>query len=343
MATFKVGFREGLIHDQARRNWSGDGPRPIRWSAWYPTNAAAIEQPVAIPPANPLFVMGAVAREADLDDHLRCFPVILLSHGTGGTASSLGWLAQRLASAGYVVLGVDHHGNTASEPYRVEGFLCWWERARDLSLLLDVLAEAGPFASRLDLMQVACVGFSLGGYTVLSMLGAITDMTLFREWARRSALGRGPRELPDLPESIEPLLQESAVFRASWDRRSASHLDRRLRTAVVLAPAPPVRAFTPGSLAALTAPVTIMVGEADQEAPAEPCSVWLHRLLRSSSLHLLGRDVGHYTLLCAGTEHGRTLEPHLWVDAPGVDRSAVDEMATRISLTAISNASIGFG
>ena len=116
-----------------------------------------------------------------------------------------------------------------------------------------------------------------------------------------------------------------------------------MRTAVALAPGPPVRAFTPGSLAELAAPVTILVGEADQEAPAEACSVWLHRQLQSSSLHLLGRDVGHYTLLCAGTEHGRTLEPHLWVDAPGVDRSAVHEKATRISLTAIRNAGIGFG
>lgn len=63
--------------------------------------------------------------DAALDDQTSCFPVVLLSHGTGGTAASLGWLAHGLAAAGYVVLGVDHHGNTASEPYRAEGFLSW--------------------------------------------------------------------------------------------------------------------------------------------------------------------------------------------------------------------------
>lgn len=64
------------------------------------------------------------------------------------------------------MIGVDHHGNTALEPYRAESFLCWWERPRDLTLALDHLGETGPFARRLDLDHVGAAGFSLGGHTV---------------------------------------------------------------------------------------------------------------------------------------------------------------------------------
>jgi predicted dienelactone hydrolase len=335
MAKFKVGFREGLIHDRTRPSWSEDCPRPIRWSAWYPASASAIEQSVTIPPDRPTFVMGTVARDADLNDGFERFPVVLLSHGTGGTATSLGWLAQGIAASGYVVLGVDHHGNTASEPYRPEGFLSWWERPRDLSVVLDILTSDSPFADRLDLAHAACIGFSLGGYTALSILGAITDTAQFYEWAGSSPFGNGPREFPDLVDRIEPLLKESAVFRASWERQSTSNLDQRVKVAVALAPAPPVRAFIPDSLAAITVPVTLMVGEADREAPANHCAVWLNGHLRQSHLHYLGPDVGHYTLLGTGTMEGRRLEPEIYVDAPDVDRRTVHDMATQIALDAI--------
>ena len=42
-------------------------------------------------------------------------PLVLLSHGTGGSAVMLAWLGETLARAGYVVAAINHHGNTATE------------------------------------------------------------------------------------------------------------------------------------------------------------------------------------------------------------------------------------
>ena len=343
MPRCKVGFREGIVQDQNRSNWSGDGPRPLRWSAWYPAENNAVERRVTAAPGRSPFVMGAIAPSTALNGEIERFPVVLLSHGTGGRASSISWLAQGLAAAGSVVLGVDHHGNTASEPYKAEGFLCWWERPRDLSMVLDVLAEDGVFAGRLDTSNVVCVGFSLGGYTALSILGAITDVNRFREWAGCSPFGQGPREFPRLAENIAALLRDSVAFRASWGRQAASYLDRRVRAAVALAPGPTVRAFSPASLATIDVPVTIIVGDADREAPADLCSAWLHEQLQNSQLHFLGREVGHYTLLCEGTEEGRRLEPDLYVDAPGVDRSEIHRRVLMMTLAAIGTDQVGDG
>lgn len=332
MERFKVGYREGLAYDPFRQNWSNDGLRPIRWHAWYAAASDVVDRPFAVPSANPLFLMGTVAHNAPINEKCTQYPVVLLSHGTGGTAASLGWMAQALAAAGYVVIGVDHHGNTASEAYRPEGFLCWWERSPDLSVALDLLANQGFLAGRLDTSRVACVGFSLGGYTVLSILGAITEMDRFNEWAGSSRFGRGPREFPDLGSHTEPLLRSSAVFRTSWERQAASFVDPRIRAAVVLAPAPPVRAFTSKSLAEIATPVTLLVGESDHEAPMESCAMWLAEQLPSCELFSLGLQTGHYTLLCEGTEEGRTLEPEIYIDAPGVDRQQVHKHAIKIAL-----------
>lgn len=334
MRCFKVGFREGEASDPQRRNWSDDGPRPSRWSAWYPARNDAVEHVVTIPTASPLFVMGSVAREAPLSTDQERFPVVLLSHGTGGTASSLGWLAQHLASAGFLVIGADHHGNTASEPYRPEGFLCWWERPRDLSVILDQLMQTGPFAGRMDLERVSAAGFSLGGYTVMSLAGAITDMSHYREWAGESRFARGPREFPDVVDHIEGLLDQNPIFKASWESQTASNYDARIKSFIALAPAP-TRALTLQSLQDIHAPVTIIVGEGDTEAPADLFSVWMHEQLPRSSLHLLGRDVGHYTFLCECTEAGKDNEPALCQDQSGINRASVHEMAAGIALSAL--------
>lgn len=111
-------------------------------------------------------------------------------------ATSLGWLAQRLAAAGYIVLGVDHHGNTASETYRAEGFLCWWERPRDLTVALDIVAESGPFAGRLDLADITCVGFSLGGYTALSAFGGDYRHGAVPGMGAAFGIWQGPSRIP---------------------------------------------------------------------------------------------------------------------------------------------------
>ena len=329
----RVGFVDGRDEDDSRRHWADEDSRPLAWAAWYPAEDRAAEALVLLgPPDAPLFNMGAVARGARLRTEPRTFPVVLLSHGTGGAATDLGWLGRRLAAEGFVVIGVNHHGNTQVEPYRPEGFLCWWERPRDLTAVLDRLSRRGLFADRLDANRVFAIGFSLGGYTILSLVGAITDIDLFRRWGEGQATARGPREFPNLADHVAPLLETSRVFRESWKRHSESCRDARIKSAVVCAPAPPIRSFTVQSLGAVQVSVKITVGGADTEAPVGPYSGWLHEHLPNSSLNLLGASVGHYVFLCESTVAGRALRPDLCVDAPDVDRRAVHDRVAALAL-----------
>src|SRR5215210_1867549 len=80
---FKVGMVTRDYVDGTRQNWERTGPRPLRTAVWYPAppTSAMTEMVTA-----GLFVGGAVAPDAALDSSRRRFPLVLLSHGTGGSA-----------------------------------------------------------------------------------------------------------------------------------------------------------------------------------------------------------------------------------------------------------------
>ncbi|MEO1250558.1 MAG: dienelactone hydrolase family protein [Pseudomonadota bacterium] len=328
----KAGYLQGRNDDDGRPNWDGDGPRPLVWSAWYPAADGSMERERLVgPPDGPLFSMGAVAEGAPLSEASSRWPVVLVSHGTGGSADVMGWLGRRLAKAGFVAISVNHHGNTGIEPYRAEGFVCWWERAADLTVLLDQLAIEGPFAGRLDQARVYAAGFSLGGYTTMALAGAITDMALFQDWWQRQENPRGPREFPDVGDHVPKLMETSKVFRTSWDRQSRSYADQRVRAIFAMAPAPAVYGFTAESLAKVRIPVEIMVGANDQEAPPH-CSEWLDNQLSENKLTILSNPIGHFVFLCEATERGRSVMPDICVDAPGVDRGRIHDQAAEAAI-----------
>lgn len=325
-----LGYREGLISDPDRPAWRGGGPRPIGWSAWYPAAAdAKVDEAFIGSPAAPFFILGPQARDGEPAIPPEGAPVALVSHGTGGSAIGFQWLARRLVADGWVVIGANHHGNTTVEPFLPEGFLAWWERARDLTLLLDWLAGQSFLAGRLDLSRVATIGFSLGTHSALALLGARTDMAQYRTWAlaqpeEMTIVRRGPREFPDLADQLDGLLTGNPVFRASWDRQGLDYRDARVNAATLYAPAPPVRGFTEASLRGIAAPVQMLVGDADQEAPPV-YGHWLHGLLPRAEVTVLAPGVNHYVFLPLGTERSRGTLPDVFGDPPGIDRAAIHE------------------
>ncbi|MBC2773680.1 hypothetical protein H6M51_12465 [Rhizobium sp. AQ_MP] len=322
-----VGFSSGLISDPLRSNWDETDARPIWWSAWYPVPRQSAGLGAGISPPAGIFVSEPVCN-VSAETGARRLPVVVFSHGTGGAVASMSWLAHRLARAGYLTIGIDHHGNTAREPYCAEGFLCWWERSRDLSVALDFHLSKGPFSRIADGDRIYAAGFSLGGYTVVCSLGAITELSRFHNWARDMPFGKGPREFPDLVNHIAALLERNRAFRLSYERQSASFRDDRIRAGFLCAPAPTVRAFEEESLQVIQRSVAITVGQADREAPVEECAAWLAKRLPNSELKLIGEQVGHYVFLDQCTALGQSLEPEICVDPPGIDRRHLhDEVA----------------
>jgi predicted dienelactone hydrolase len=102
-------------------------------------------------------------------------PVVLFSHGMGGTDRAQAWLASALAERGAIVVMVNHLGSTWGDHDMARG-VRHWTRAADLSRALDVLADDPALGPHLDLTRVMAAGFSFGGWTALSLGGAIGNL-----------------------------------------------------------------------------------------------------------------------------------------------------------------------
>lgn len=289
---YKVGLQTLSYIDEARANWEGTAPRPLLTNIWYPAINDAIETDIFIgPPDAPLFKVGHASRGAiPLSG---TFPLILLSHGTGSVALQLGWLASSLATDGYIVAGVNHHGNTALEPYTAQGFVLAWERAKDLSVVLTQLFDDRLFGQHINRQQIGAAGFSLGGYTVIALAGGILDLQVYQEVYRnpeRDILRDIPPEFPD-PPAIVALLKY--LFENDINHKQSVQ-DKRIRCAFAIAPALG-EAFTPAGLATIEIPVKIVVGEADTLAPAETNAMRFAKSIKQAELTILDGQIAHYT------------------------------------------------
>ncbi|MCY4006810.1 MAG: hypothetical protein OXE84_08330 [Rhodobacteraceae bacterium] len=98
-------------------------------------------------------------------------PVVLFSHGLGGTDRSQAWLGAALAKKGAIVVLVNHPNSTWSDFDMSDG-VKHWTRITDLRAALDALLENPKFSGHVDTTRIMAAGFSYGGWTALSMGGA---------------------------------------------------------------------------------------------------------------------------------------------------------------------------
>lgn len=322
----KVGKRTLELEDRQRRDWRNTGARPLLTEVWYPASDDADTAPFAFGSPEPMFHFPPVSIDADLDSAETAHPLVVLSHGTGGSALQMGWLARHLAGHGYIAAAVNHHGNNAMEPYLPHGFLLWWERARDLSVLIDLLlTEAPGFKASIDHRRIGVAGFSLGGYTAIELVGGRCSLEHFKAFCaspRRDVVCDGPREFPAVVEEMPRLASRDARFRASLRRHNDSFKDERVKAAFLMAPALGM-AFSEGDLADVDVPVHIVVPESDKAVPPDTNGRRFADLIHTARLEVLEGPVDHYVFLCEATQTGKQLEPDCCVDDSSVDRGQI--------------------
>ena len=325
-----IGIDRLSYSDSNRTNWQNKGPRPLKTTIWYPATDGAEMSEILIPHNNPVFSGGWASRGAPIkNDQQR--PLIIMSHGTGGSAYQLMWLGRRLAAAGYIAAAVDHHGNTAAEDaYDARGFRLFWERAQDLSVVLDQLVADPKFGSMIDQNRIGAVGFSLGGYTVIAASGGIINLDqldAFCSGPRRDTTCEPQTEYADNARDFEKLKDTPSAAK-SLTRHSQSFLDSRIKATIALAPALGM-AFTKESLAAIEIPVHIVVGEADKIAPAATNAQVIADSIPGTKYTLLKGGPGHYVFLNQCTSRGIRYVP-ICKDNEGVERAKVHMAASEI-------------
>jgi predicted dienelactone hydrolase len=324
---FKVGSAQRAFVPAEPYCWRGAKTHALLTTVWYPADSTAVEKTQWVGPSNaPQFAAGSAAPGAKLA--VGRFPLIVLSHGTGGSALMMGWLGTALARQGYIAAAVNHPGNNALEEYTAEGFSLWWERAKDLSEVIDHLLGDPDFGSRIDAQRIGAAGFSLGGYTMIEIAGGITDRGALQHFCRSAAADgtcKSPPEFPSLTDYLNRLdetARHDPEIAASLRRAMDSHRDARVRAVFAIAPALGP-AFPPDALRNIAIPVEIVAGRADDQVPIASNARYFAAHIPGSKLELLEGGVRHYEFLATCTAAGRQALPRLCTGKPGVNRDAV--------------------
>ena len=117
-------------------------------------------------------------------------PVVILSHGLGGTREEVAWIGRQWADHGYLVVHVQHHGSDETvwkghPPADHQKLLAAAitdeqseARDRDVSFAIDELGRrdadpAWPLHGRVDLSRVAMAGHSYGAVTTQFICGEL--------------------------------------------------------------------------------------------------------------------------------------------------------------------------
>ena len=328
--SFKIGMTFRRFSPREPYNWRGAQAHSLNTVVWYPADPTVSEKPVNVPGLT-IFDLGNAAQDAQVAPNPARFPLIVISHGTGGSGLSMAWLGEALARHGYIAAAVNHPGNNGAEPYTVEGFSIWWERARDLSEVISGMLADANIGAHVDPKRIGAAGFSLGGYTMIEIAGGITDAAGFLRFcdsAQRDALCTSPPEFPTLVEDFRKLIREHPdVLRPA----GGSYRDPRIRSVFAMAPALGP-AFPAARLRNISIPVAIVGGESDQNVPIASSAKYFAATIPVAELHVFPGRVAHYVFLDTCTETGRKTLPGLCVDANGVNRDAIHLKTVELAL-----------
>jgi predicted dienelactone hydrolase len=276
----------------------GNG-KPLEVALWYPTDAPAEEVDLG-PFTLSIARGGAVAGKG--------LPLVVISHGNGGSSLGHHDTAVALAQAGFVVAAVTHTGDNHADQSR-EALMM--ERPRHVSRVVDHLLTKWRDRDRLDAQRIGVFGFSSGGFTALAVVGGAAD------------LGRvGPHcEQHPGDYACQVIARRPHDAAAVGVAGVQSGGDARVRAAVVVAPALGF-AFTKQSLAAVSVPIQLWRAEDDLVLPHPWYAEAVRAGLPNSVDYRVVPKAGHFDFLAPCTARFAAMAPPLCNSLPGFDRVA---------------------
>lgn len=314
-----VGRVHLALNDEQRLNWSGDGPRPLGATVWYPASSDSSEEQWKAG----VFHFGHSALNAPFADSSER-PLIVLSHGTGGSAAQLSWLAEHLVVGGNIVAAVNHHGNTAVEDKQwLGGFVLPSDRSRDLSVLIDKLLEHSEIGPRIDLNRIGAAGFSLGGYSVLGLVGI--QLPSFEEWQRRckkspeSSGCQLPPEADFNPDDIGLKISSDQMFQSGVERAREAVSDNRIQAVYSIAPAL-LSLMNEADLSSnVQATVKVILAEKDDQIALYETKQFLEESVAEVQTRIIEK-ASHYVFLAPCNIRGKLFVRSLCNDPWGINR-----------------------
>jgi predicted dienelactone hydrolase len=271
------------------------GP-PLEVGIWYPSGAATAPQQLGAY-THTVAANGAVAG--------RGLPLIVMSHGSGGSFEGHHDTAVALAEAGFVVAAVTHTKDNYRDP---SGFTRVENRPRHIKALVDYMLASWPHHDLLDAKRIGMFGFSAGGFTALVAIGGVPDMTRVAPYCAAHADDWGCRRAKEFAPST-PAPPAAFVH------------DPRIVAAVIAAPAIGY-SFTAEALAGIKVPIQLWRGDSDELLPHPFHAQSIYDGLPAKPEYHVVPNAGHFAFLAPCTPMLERYAPEICRDPPGFDRVA---------------------
>jgi predicted dienelactone hydrolase len=292
MPALAAGFEQLMVPDPAGA--------PLEVGVWYPSEAPAAPQRLG------LFEQTVADRGVVAG---RDLPLIVMSHGTGGSFEGHYDTALALAEAGFVVAAVTHTGDNyrdQSQSTRLEN------RPRHIKIVIDYMLASWAHREALDPARVGMFGFSAGGFTALVAIGGTPDMRTIApycaahpdEWACRM-----------LRDHKVDLSADGARAEVDWVH------DPRIVAAVIAAPAVGY-AFSAEGLSAVKVPIQLWRGDRDEILPQPNYAQAVYDRLPVKPEYHVVANAGHFAFLAPCTPALAARVPEICHDPDGFDRAA---------------------
>jgi predicted dienelactone hydrolase len=203
----------------------------------------------------------------NLPPKLQAAPVVVISHGVASDRGTFAYLAQHLASHGFVVAVPEHIGSNAlkfrqffdgvGQPPEPREAL---DRPQDVTFLLNELTQLNrldpQLRGRMNPQQAAVIGQSFGGYTALALAGATLNFDTLNQACTK---GEPSTEILNLSLLLQCRFQE-------LEPKNYNLQDPRIKATIAINPFAS-KVFGRTGLSKITIPTLMIASGQDIVAP----------------------------------------------------------------------------
>lgn len=272
---------------------AASGDSEINAIVWSPCTGAAVTVPLG-----PYVIRGtkncAVAGNS--------LPLIVFSHGQGGSYLGHHDTASALANAGFVVVSFNHPGDSFGDDAAAQQLRIFESRPRDVSRVISFMLSDWPHRQQLDPGAIGVFGFSRGGYTALALAGATPSVSTSAE-----------RFCHPWWSLIISLCRQLDADNAQLRPRA----DPRVRAVVVV---DPLNLFAAASVRKVHIPLQLWASELGGDGVALEHVEVIRVALAPPPEYHIAKGAGHFAYLAPCPPEFEKSEPRLCKDPDGFNR-----------------------
>ncbi|GLQ96940.1 alpha/beta hydrolase family protein [Dyella mobilis] len=254
-------------------------------------------------------------------------PLVVISHGHGGSNLGHNDMATYLASHGFVVATLEHPKDNFHDTSGAAYATVLVGRPIQVKATINTLLGDPQWSKLIDANRIGVAGFSAGGYTSLLIVGAVPHFARFVEYCNRFPKDQGT--CGDRA-AIEAEARSQGMNLDQWVahlqdslKRWGDTADPRVKAAFAMAPESLV--FEKDGIEKIDRPVFLYYGDDDHVLVPKENELhiipWMKTLAGAKVIH----NADHWVFLDPCPAELKKESPTICSDPPGVDRIAAHQ------------------